>query len=41
MLFATRSLPQKSSLRRFLENFLRRELDLGGVPIRLVIRQRE
>jgi GTP-binding protein len=40
MLFATRSLPQKSSLRRFLENFLRRELDLGGVPIRLVIRQR-
>ena len=40
MLFATRSLPQQSSLRRFLENFLRRELDLGGVPIRLVIRQR-
>jgi GTP-binding protein len=40
MLFATRSLPQKSSLRRYLENFLRRELDLGGVPIRLVIRQR-
>jgi GTPase len=40
MLFATRSLPQKSSLRRFLENYLRRELDLGGVPIRLVIRQR-
>jgi GTP-binding protein len=40
MLFATRSLPQKSSLRRYLENFLRRELGLGGVPIRLVIRQR-
>jgi GTP-binding protein len=40
MLFATRSLPQKSSLRRYLENFLRRELDLGGVPIRLVIRAR-
>jgi GTP-binding protein len=40
MLFATRGLPQKSSLRRYLENFLRRELDLGGVPIRLVIRKR-
>jgi GTP-binding protein len=40
MLFATRSLPQKSSLRRYLENFLRQELDLGGVPVRLVIRQR-
>jgi GTP-binding protein len=40
MLFATKSLPQKSSLRRYLENFLRRDLGLGGVPIRLVIRQR-
>jgi GTP-binding protein len=40
MLFATKSLPQRSSLRRFLENFLRRELQLEGVPIRLVIRQR-
>ena len=40
MLFATRGLPQKSSLRRFLENFLRRELELGGIPIRLVIRKR-
>ena len=40
MLFATKKLPQKSSLRRFLENFLRRELELGGVPIRLVIRER-
>jgi GTP-binding protein len=40
MLFATKSLPQQSSLRRFLENFLRRELELEGVPIRLVIRQR-
>ena len=40
MLFATKSLPQKSSLRRYLENFLRRELGLEGVPIRLVIRQR-
>jgi GTP-binding protein len=40
MLFATRSLPQRSTVRRFLENFLRRELGLGGVPIRLVIRQR-
>jgi GTP-binding protein len=40
MLFATRSLPRNSSLRRYLENFLRRELGLGGVPIRLVIRQR-
>ena len=40
MLFATKSLPQRSSLRRFLENFLRSELELEGVPIRLVIRQR-
>jgi len=40
MLFATKSLPQRNSLRRFLENFLRRELELQGVPIRLVIRQR-
>jgi GTP-binding protein len=40
MVFATRSLPRNSSLRRYLENFLRRELGLEGVPIRLVIRQR-
>jgi GTP-binding protein len=37
MLFATKSLPQKSSLRRYLENFLRRELGLEGVPIRPVV----
>ncbi len=40
MLFANRVLPRSSSLRRYLENTLRRELDLPGVPIRLVIRKR-
>jgi len=41
MLFATSALPKNSGQRRFLENFLRRELGLGGVPIRLVIRARD
>ncbi|MEE2775423.1 MAG: ribosome biogenesis GTPase Der [Acidobacteriota bacterium] len=39
MFFANRVLPQKSTLRRYLENSLRRELGLPGVPIRLVIRR--
>lgn len=41
MLFANRTLPQKSSYRRYLENTLRRELGLPGIPIRLVIRPRD
>jgi GTP-binding protein len=40
MLFANRALPIRHPYRRFLENRLREELDLGGVPIRLVIRSR-
>ncbi len=40
MLFANRSLERRDTYRRYLENRLRRELDLDGVPIRLVIRKR-
>ena len=40
MLFANRALPLKHPYRRYLENRLREELGLGGVPIRLVIRSR-
>ena len=40
VLFANRSLPKSSSYRRYLENFLRRELGLSGVPIRLKIKVR-
>jgi GTP-binding protein len=40
MLFANRALPIHHPYRRYLENRLREELDLGGVPIRLVIRSR-
>jgi GTP-binding protein len=40
MLFANRTLPKNSHYRRYLENRLREELDLGGVPVRLVIRKR-
>ncbi|MEZ5313104.1 MAG: GTPase, partial [Thermoanaerobaculia bacterium] len=40
MLFANRALPLRHPYRRYLENRLREELDLGGVPIRLVIRSR-
>jgi len=40
MLFANRTIPRQSSLRRYLENTFRRELGLPGVPIRLVIRLR-
>ncbi len=41
MLFANRTLSRNSSYRRYLENFIQRELDLpGGIPIRLVIRKR-
>ena len=40
MLFSNRTLPRNSTFRRYLENTLRRELGLPGVPIRLVIRKR-
>jgi len=40
MLFANRKLPRQSHYRRYLENSLRRELGLEGVPIRLVVRHR-
>ncbi len=40
MLFANRTLERSDTYRRYLENQLRAELDLAGVPVRLVIRQR-
>jgi GTP-binding protein len=40
MLFANRTLPRTSHYRRYLENRLREELNLPGVPLRLVIRKR-
>ncbi len=40
MLFANRTLPLRHSYRRYLENRLRAELGLEGVPVRLVIRSR-
>lgn len=40
MVFANRKLPHNSSYRRYLENFVRQELDLAGVPVRLVIRRK-
>jgi len=40
MLFANRKMPRQAGYRRYLENSLRRELSLEGIPIRLVIRQR-
>jgi predicted GTPase len=40
MLFANQALPRSSSYRRYLENALRRDLDLAGVPVRLVVRRR-
>lgn len=40
MLFANRTLERSDTYRRYLENQLRESLDLGGVPIRLVIRKR-
>jgi GTP-binding protein len=41
MLFANRTLSLRDTYRRYLENRLRETLTLAGVPIRLVIRQRE
>ncbi|MEM8994257.1 MAG: ribosome biogenesis GTPase Der [Acidobacteriota bacterium] len=40
MLFANRKLARSDTYRRYLENRLREQLDVGGVPVRLVIRQR-
>jgi GTP-binding protein len=40
MLFANRALSRNAHYRRYLENRLRQELDLAGVPVRLVIRRR-
>jgi GTP-binding protein len=40
MLFANRTLPRNHTYRRYLENRMRAELDLPGVPVRLVIRKR-
>jgi GTP-binding protein len=40
MLFCNRTLPKNSHYRRYLENRLREDLDLAGVPVRLVIRKR-
>ncbi len=41
MLFANKTMSRNSSYRRYLENYLRRSLDLpGGIPTRLVIRKR-
>lgn len=40
MLFANRTLSRSSSYRRYLENRFRETHDLGGVPVRLVIRKR-
>jgi GTP-binding protein len=40
MLFANRALPRAHSYRRYLENQLRENLGLPGIPVRLVIRKR-
>ncbi len=40
MLFANRTLERSDTYRRYLENRVRAELDLAGIPIRLVIRRR-
>jgi GTPase len=41
MLFANYALSKNDTYRRYLENRLRDELNLSGVPVRLVIRKRE
>jgi GTPase len=40
MLFGNRALPRNHNYRRYLENRLRDELGLPGVPLRLVVRRR-
>jgi GTP-binding protein len=41
MLFSNRALPVGHAYRRFLENRMREEYELSGVPVRLVVRRRE
>ena len=41
MLFANRPLPRSDPYRRYLENRVREHLGLRGVPVRLVVRQRQ
>jgi GTP-binding protein len=41
MLFANRALGRNHTYRRYLENRLRDQLGLSGVPLRLVVRRRE
>jgi GTP-binding protein len=41
LLFANRALPVGHAYRRYLENRLREEYGLAGVPVRLVVRRRE
>ena len=41
MIFANRKLARQDTYRRYLENQLREALDLPGVPLRLVIRERK
>ena len=41
MLFANRTLERSDTYRRYLENRIRESLDLGGVPVRLVIRKKD
>jgi GTP-binding protein len=40
MLFANRTLDRSDTYRRYLENRVREVYDLGGIPVRLVIRKR-
>ena len=40
LVFANRTLPLRHSYRRYLENRLRQDLGLSGVPLRLVVRRR-
>ncbi len=40
MLFCNRMLPRNHHYRRYLENRMREELNLPGVPVRLVVRKR-
>ena len=40
IVFANRRLPRTSAYRRYLENFLRREVGLDGVPIHLKVKTR-
>jgi GTP-binding protein len=40
IVFANRTLPRQHPYRRYLENRLREQLGLAGVPLRLILRQR-